>query len=75
MLASPPEIYDHLICLIGVEGQIVRCAPSCEFLHLFPVCRFIINGNKADNSGIICELDHMIAIKTGSTVICGQREQ
>ncbi len=53
----------------------MHCAPSCEFIHLFPVCRFIIVGNKADNSGIVCELDDMVTIKTGSTVICQQREQ
>ncbi len=75
MLASPPKIYDHLLRLIGVAGQVVHCAAGCKFLHLFPVCRFIIVGNKADNSVIVCELDDMIAVETDSTVICQQREQ
>lgn len=62
--ARPPEVYYDLLCLIGVEVQIVRCAPGCQLLYLFPVCRLIIISNKGDNSGIICELDDMVAVKT-----------
>ncbi len=68
MLTSPLKSMTISFVLLVLRARLCIVHQAVRFLHLFPVCRFIIVGNKTDNSGIVCELDDMVTIKTGSTV-------
>ena len=44
----PSEISDHLLGLLGVDGQVVSDTPLCQSLHLASAGRLIPTGDETD---------------------------
>ena len=42
-----PVVYDQVLCLADVEGEVVVLAPHCQVSDLFPIGCLIIVGDQA----------------------------
>ncbi|MCI4374885.1 hypothetical protein PGIGA_G00011690 [Pangasianodon gigas] len=60
VIPSTSEVHDGLLCVFGVEFQVVVQTPYHKMLDLLPVSRLIVTSDQAYHRGVICKLDNAV---------------
>ena len=58
-----PVVYDQLLCLTDVEGEVVVLAPHCQVTDILPICRLVV-GNHAYSNTVGSSANLMMVLKS-----------
>lgn len=65
-----PEVSDKLLCLAGIEEQVIVQTPGCEGLDLLSVGHLIVIGYHPHHSYVVSKFVCEIFVMNGSAVVC-----
>lgn len=66
-----PEVNDKLLCLAGIEEQVIVLTPGCEGLDLLSVGRLIVIGYHPHHGYVVSKLVCEIFVINRSVEMCG----
>lgn len=66
-----PEVNDKLLCLAGIEEQVIVLTPGCEGLDLLSVGHLIVIGYHPHHGYVVSKLVCEIFVINRSVEMCG----
>lgn len=68
MASAFPEVDDGPLGLINIQGAVTVLAPYSQVFYLPPVGNVIIIADRANHSGVICNLNEAVALVPGKHI-------
>ena len=67
--ACSVRLFDHLLCLAYIEGEVVVLAPHCQFSDFLPIGFLIVVGDQAYHFCVVSKLNEGLRVVFGHAVM------